>query len=365
MKKILFSIMFLGMMLVIADEATAQNCRPNANQIAVFYDANYQGRCVVRNVGTYSSVRSTGLPNDSISSIIVGRNVTAVLCRDVNFRGTCETFSSSDSFLGNNRIGNDQVSSIRVIRRRTNPPPVQNCRPNANQIALFYDANYRGRCVLRNIGGYPSVSSTGLPNDSISSIIVGQNVRAVLCRDVNYRGTCESFAGNVANLGNSRIGNDQVSSVQVLRRGGNPVRHAPPNSRYRYCAAEGGRCSFRGTGIVAYGVNGRFQYRRNVRGNIACTNSVFGDPAPGLPKRCYYFVNSNSVSVRHVPPNSRYRFCASEGERCNFRGRSTVAFGVNGRFRYKSNVSGGVVCNTRNFGDPTPGLPKRCYVLRN
>jgi hypothetical protein len=54
----------------------------------------------------------------------------------------------------------------------------------------------------------------------------------------------------------------------------------------RYCAGEGGFCSFSGTARVVYG-NGSQVTSRLVTNGVACSNSVFGDPAPGEPKSCY------------------------------------------------------------------------------
>jgi len=190
-------------------EPSTPSCNPGAGQIALFVDADYHGQCVVKNIGEYPNPNSIGLPNDSISSVKVGGNVRAVLCRDDNYQGGCETFTSDDPDLGNNSIGNDQVSSVKVEPR---------CSLNADQIALFVDPNYGGQCVVKNIGEYPNPSSIGLPNDSISSLKVGGNVRAVLCRDDNYGGGCETFTSDDPDLGNNSIGNDQVSSVKVEQR---------------------------------------------------------------------------------------------------------------------------------------------------
>lgn len=270
---------------------TAQSCRPNANQIAIFYDSNYRGRCRVRDVGNYPSARSIGLPNDSISSIVVGSNVGAMLCKDVNYKGTCETYRSNDSFLGNNSIGNDQVSSIRVFRKANRPSTSQSCRPNSNQIAVFVGTRYSGRCVTRNAGSYANARAIGLPNDTISSIRVGSNVRALVCRDINYRGSCYNINGNESNLSQRQIGQNQISSIKVIGKRTTPInrpRHSSPNSRYIPCAVEGERCNLRRRTTIAYGVNGRFVYKRNVSGSIACNNRTFGDPAPGVKKRCYY-----------------------------------------------------------------------------
>jgi hypothetical protein len=278
-------------------ESAQVSCKPNANQIALFYDANYKGRCVIRGIGRYSSPRSFGLPDNSISSVIVGRNVRASLCRDSNFRGACESFYSSDANLTNNQIRNDTVSSVVVqassqrtagntrvrtgsglrppasgykfcakewgrctiqgratvaygangkfkykrnvsgsinctnqtfgdpapgnqkacFYKKTSVASARACNPNANQIAIFYDANYRGACVIKNIGTYSSSAAIGLPDNSISSIIVGRNVRASLCRNNNLRGRCETFAASDSSFVNNGIGNDQVSSLRVFR----------------------------------------------------------------------------------------------------------------------------------------------------
>ena len=51
------------------------------------------------------------------------------------------------------------------------------------------------------------------------------------------------------------------------------------------CARENEFCQFRGEATVRYGARGRYVVRR-ARDGIPCNNRVFGDPAPGIPKRC-------------------------------------------------------------------------------
>lgn len=62
---------------------------------------------------------------------------------------------------------------------------------------------------------------------------------------------------------------------------------------YTFCANQGGTCTFSGTGGVAYGANGLFNYKV-AGGSIACNTTVFKDPAPGVAKACYYKVVSRS-----------------------------------------------------------------------
>jgi len=92
-------------------------CSPGPDQISLFVDADYGGQCVIKGIGDYPNPAAIGLPNDAISSVKVGSNVQAVLCEHDNFYGICETFTADDPYLGDNGIGNDMVSSVRVELR--------------------------------------------------------------------------------------------------------------------------------------------------------------------------------------------------------------------------------------------------------
>jgi hypothetical protein len=73
----------------VTTESWAQTCEPSPDQVAFFVDANFKGQCVVRGIGVYPNANSIGLPNDSISSVKVGGNAQAVLCKDNDFGGDC------------------------------------------------------------------------------------------------------------------------------------------------------------------------------------------------------------------------------------------------------------------------------------
>lgn len=63
---------------------------------------------------------------------------------------------------------------------RIEPPPAS-CSNNANQAVFWTGVNFSGQCITRDIGNYPNPASIGLPNDSISSIQVGSDVKVTLC----------------------------------------------------------------------------------------------------------------------------------------------------------------------------------------
>src|SRR6516165_5411209 len=57
------------------------------------------------------------------------------------------------------------------------------------------------------------------------------------------------------------------------------------------CAEENGFCRVPYPTRVFYGVPGRSTARDVSGGGIPCSNEVFGDPAPGVPKHCAYLAH--------------------------------------------------------------------------
>lgn len=90
--------------------------------------------------------------------------------------------------------------------------------PAETEIFIYSDADFAGTCVLLSETGYqsPNMDNVGIPNDSISSIKVGDKVRAVLCEHNDYQGKCQSFGGSRGNLAKTYVGNDSVSSLKIL-----------------------------------------------------------------------------------------------------------------------------------------------------
>jgi len=226
------------------------SCDPNADQIALFVDANYSGQCVVKGTGQYPNPGAVGLPNDSISSIKVGGNVQAILCEHDGYGGVCETFTGDDPDLSNNSIGNDRVSSAKV-EQRSSP-----CNPNADQVALYADTNHGGSCVTLGVGDYPNPGHLGgLGNDNAESIRVGSNVQAILYEHDNYGGRSETFTGDDSNLWDNTIGGNVVSSVKVQWRAqppAPPTLQSPANGT-TFNEGQGINLSWSSTGNEYYG----------------------------------------------------------------------------------------------------------------
>ena len=97
--------------------SVCNNPSPNSDQIGLYSDDNYCGTAKILGIGNYSNASNMGFPNDALSSIKVGSNVKTTLCKDDNYLGGCEVFTSDDPHLGDNGIGNDSVSSIQVVSK--------------------------------------------------------------------------------------------------------------------------------------------------------------------------------------------------------------------------------------------------------
>lgn len=133
-------------------------------------------------------------------------------------------------------------------------------------------------------------------------------------------------------------------------------------SGYTYCADENGTCSFSGTADVIYGANNCYTSPRSFTNGTSCNNDVFGDPVYGTPKKCYYKLTSsgNSCAITSVP--SGYHYCADEGGFCNFSGNASVVYGENSCYTSPRSFDNGTDCKNEVFGDPLPGVRKKCYT---
>jgi len=148
----------------------------------------------------------------------------------------------------------------------TCPADISVTSPDGSGVVVNYPA-------ATTSGGVAPVSVTGSPASG-SLFPVGPTSVTV---------TARSNDGQIATCG---------FSVTVTSTGGG-------STTWTVCANEGGTCAFSGTQQVRYGANGLYAYK-TLTGGTACTNAVFGDPAPGLPKQCA--IGGTSVAPPPPPP---------------------------------------------------------------
>jgi hypothetical protein len=149
--------------------ASDNNCarEPGPDEVIVFRDGNFTGRCAVLKPGFYPFADNFLVGNDAITGIKVGTQVRARVFKDPVFNGSWTTFAPETRSAG---VGgfNDKISSIRVepANRSVNCDDLRE-----GEIALFEHARMQGDCVvLPGVGSYPNAENMGIRNDGISSI---------------------------------------------------------------------------------------------------------------------------------------------------------------------------------------------------
>jgi hypothetical protein len=75
------------------------------------------------------------------------------------------------------------------------------CEPGPDQVAFFEEKGFRGRCVVRGIGGYGDAAALGIRNDQLSSVKVGSGRQVVICTDTAFSGNCDLITADEPNLG--------------------------------------------------------------------------------------------------------------------------------------------------------------------
>lgn len=78
-----------------------------------------------------------------------------------------------------------------------------------------------------------------------------------------------------------------------------------------YCNTQGGNCNKKGQ--VKFGQGDNWSYMDNPDGNITCNVATFGDPSPGIDKKCFFLRDEPLRSEKggKCGPDNKYRRCGS------------------------------------------------------
>lgn len=143
------------------------------------------------------------MPNDSVSSIKVGSNVQAKLCRDSGLSNTCQWFSGNNSDLSTTSIGTDQASSVQVIDL-------------SQYVTVCTGAQLGGTCKSFGPGTVSDLSAYGL-SSNIVSVHVSPSVTLYLNDGVNLSGQPGIFNNDVMDL-TANNWNSRAKSLKIEQR---------------------------------------------------------------------------------------------------------------------------------------------------
>lgn len=179
--------------------------------VRIYHDAGYRGDSQTFS-GDDPDLDGDRVASDRASSVQVAPGCRVALYSDADYRGTVTVLESDVPDLGRTRVGNDTVSSLRV--HCVDLAAWTTDRRPGEGVALYADTSFGGRNEELH-GDDPDLGDNPIGNDTASSIRVPAGCEAVLWSDGGYRGRSTILRGDVGNLGETQVGNDQVSSIQV------------------------------------------------------------------------------------------------------------------------------------------------------
>jgi hypothetical protein len=253
-------------LLVTAGLATQLSAAP---QFGIGRDRNQNGRdrvCLYQDIRYVGAERCynvgdevTSLDhNAQASSIRIYGRASIVVYEETNFRGHQAEFSSDIPDLklravGNGHTWNDRISSLRVVSdyntgrspNNSNPYPDNSGVFRGNQgqgiadgICVYDRRDYQGREECFGAGqSVNDLARAGNWSDRIQSIRVFGGSRAILYRDIQFRGDSIVVDRDVADLSqvsgqNFRNWNRQISSLAVENGRGNGRGRARGRARF-------------------------------------------------------------------------------------------------------------------------------------
>lgn len=102
---------------------------PSSSQVTLFSEPNYSGNYIKLdvNVEGYKAPELYPINDDDAASILIGTGVQAVLCGNYSASGLsdcAETLTADDPYLGDQRVGLNNLSGIKVETRVTGAPDI-------------------------------------------------------------------------------------------------------------------------------------------------------------------------------------------------------------------------------------------------
>ena len=175
----------------------------DVDPVTVFRDVNFRGDSLNVGLGEVSiaDLRNS-VGNDRISSIQIAPGFEVIACQNSRFRGRCEIFTSDTADLRDIQF-NDVISSFEVRVSSSSP------------VTVFQNVNFRGAALSVGLGEV-SIDDirNSVGNDRISSIQIAPGFEVYACQNSRFRGRCETFANDTADLRDIQF-NDVISSFEV------------------------------------------------------------------------------------------------------------------------------------------------------
>ena len=176
-----------------------------------------------------SDLRGSRVGDDQATSVAVRGGCRARLHQDLDFRGTYIEISADVRDLRQTRIGDDSITSIEVRcsgksdwssdRDSGSGDDSWDSGDSSNRsgnygVTLYRDPDFQGRhqTFTQDV---PDLWDTEVGNDQTTSVSISRGCRARLYRDSEYRGSYVEIDSDSTDLRGSQVGDDTISSLKV------------------------------------------------------------------------------------------------------------------------------------------------------
>ena len=181
-------------------------CDKNALGITLYSEQNYEGRCVHLSADN-PNLGQTDVRDDTVSSIRVNGDFQVRLFEHLNYGGRYVEINNSNLNLDVTSLG-EQFSSIKISSQ-------DGCNDkDAPGVILYSDKNYEGNCI-RLTSSLVNLGNTAVGDNEISSIRINGEYTVKLYKDINYGGgNPEEVNNDDPDLDKRSLGG-QYSSVRI------------------------------------------------------------------------------------------------------------------------------------------------------
>lgn len=209
--------------------------------------------------------------------------VNVDLCKTDAPTGSLDVAVRVWDYEGNASI--DPQSQRTVTNKTFCVPDPPACQPTANQVALYSGPNYTGSCKILGTGDYSSASAYApFAGDSLSSLLVGSNVQAVLYDDANFADRSETIAQNDPNLADNRLGARRMISLRVAARTTTVISTPTLNTPFNVTTAA---ITSADSLVLDWAAPGAIRFQSTLSGPLSLTQD---------------WTDSNACSVGSLPP---------------------------------------------------------------
>lgn len=186
--------------------------------VTLYTEPNWQG---VRDTfhSNRSDLQGSYVGHDAIQSIKVTEGFSVTIYEFTDFQGRHETFDKDKPSLRSTRMGPRKGQSIKVHGpgrdSGQNEPSSRGGKSSFDEaVILFSDAGFEG--LAQRFGGHvPNLQKSKVGNDQVSSIRIPPGWVVTVYEHSDFKGRAETYKSDVENLKGSHVGNDTISSLKV------------------------------------------------------------------------------------------------------------------------------------------------------